>query len=132
MSSLTAESVEGASLPLESIDNVHGCHGPSLGVLCVGNCVTDHVLQEHLENSTGLLVNEARDTLYSTTASETADSWLSDTLDVVTKDLPVTLGASFSEALSSFAATRHDASIDERLTEVAPLKLEMRCHHIQR
>ena len=118
MSCLTAESVEGASLPLESIDNVHGRHGPSLGVLCVGDCVTDHVLQEHLENSAGFLVNEARDTLDSTTASQTTDSGLGDALDVVTKDLPVTLGASLSEALSSFAATRHDASFDER-TEVA-------------
>ena len=114
MSCLTAESVKGASLPLESIDNVHGCHSPSLGVLCVGDCVTDHVLQEHLENSAGLLVNEARDTLDSTTASQTADSGLGDALDVVTKNLPVTLGASLSEAFSSFAATRHDASFNER------------------
>ena len=119
MSSLTTESVEGASLPLESIDNVHGRHGPSLGVFCVGDCVTDHVLQKHLENSTGLLVNEARDTLDSTTASETTDSGLSDALDVVTKDLPMTLGTSLSEALSSFATTRHDASFEERLTQVA-------------
>ena len=110
MSSLTAETVEGASLPLESINNVHGSDGPSLGVLCVGDCVTDHVLQEHLENSTGLLVDEARDTLDSTTASETTDSGLSDALDVVTKDLPVTLGASLSKTFASFATTRHDAS----------------------
>ena len=108
MRSLTAESVEGTSLPLESIDNVHGRHGPSLGVLCVGDCVTDHVLQEYLENSAGLLVDEARDTLDSTTASQTTDSGLGDALDVVTKDLPVTLGASLSETFASFAATRHD------------------------
>ena len=114
MSSLTAETIEGASLPLESIDNVHGSDGPSLGVLCVGDCVTDHVLQEHLENSTGLLVDEARDTLDSTTASETTDSGLSDALDVVTKDLPVTLGASLSKTFASFATTRHDASFAER------------------
>ena len=119
MRSLTAESVEGTSLPLESIDNVHGRHGPSLGVLCVGDCVTDHVLQEHLENSAGLLVDEARDTLDSTTASQTTDSGLGDALDVVTKDLPVTLGASLSETFASFAATRHDASFDER----EPMKL---------
>ena len=119
MRNLTAKSVEGASLPLESIDNVHGRHGPSLGVLCVGDCITDHVLQEHLENSAGLLVDEARDTLDSTTASQTADSGLGDALDVVTKDLPMTLGASLSETFASFAATRHDASFDER----EPMKL---------
>ncbi len=124
MSSLTAESAEGASLPLESIDNVHGGHGPSLGVFRVGDCVTNHVLQEHLENSAGLLVDEARDTLDSTTASQTADSGLGDALDVVTKDLPVTLGASLSEALSSFAATRHDASSMRERTEVSCFKFQ--------
>ena len=115
---LTAESVEGASLPLESIDNIHGRHGPSLGVLCIGDCVTDHVLQEHLENSAGLLVDETRDTLDSTTASQTTDSGLGDALDVVTKDLPVTLGASLSETFASFAATRHDDASFEERTEV--------------
>ena len=126
---LTAETVESASLPLESIDNVHGCDSPSLGVLGVGDSVTDYILQEHLENSTGLLVNEARDTLDTTTASETADSGLSDALDVVTKDLPVTLGASLSKALASFATTRHYASFEERLTELAPMN-EMK--HVQK
>jgi hypothetical protein len=42
---------------------------------------------EGLENTTGLLVDEAGNTLDTTTASETADSGLGDTLDVVTKDL---------------------------------------------
>ena len=36
-----------------------------------------HVLEEDLEDTTRLLVNEARDTLHTTTASETANSlWL--------------------------------------------------------
>ena len=76
----------------------------------VGDCVTDDVLQEHFENTAGLLVDEARDTLDSTTAGQTPDSWLSDALDVVSQDLPVALGASFSKTFASFAAARHDAS----------------------
>ena len=95
-SDLTAETVEGASLPLQSIDDVHGRDGPSLGVFGVGDGVTDHVLQEDLENTAGLLVDEARDTLDTTTASETTDGGLSDALDVITKDLPMALGASLS------------------------------------
>ena len=102
---LAAKSVEGASLPLEGVDNVHGGHGLSLGVLGVGDCVTDDVLKEGLEYSAGLFVDEARDTLHSATAGETADGRLCDALDVVTKNLPVTLGASLSEALASFATS---------------------------
>ena len=107
MESSAAESVEGASLPLEGVDDVHGSDGLSLGVLGVGDCVTDHVLQEGLEDAAGLLVDEARDTLDSSTAGETTDGWLGDALDVVSQNLPVTLGASLSESFASFAATRH-------------------------
>ena len=56
-------------------------------------------LKEDLENTTGLLVDETRDTLDTTTTGETADSGLGDTLDVVAKDLAVTLGAALSETL---------------------------------
>ena len=108
--SLAAESVEGTSLPLQSIDDVHGGNGPPLGVLGVGDCITDDILQEYLENTASLLVDETRDTLNTTTASETTDGGLGDALDVVTKNLPVTLGASFSETLASFTTARHDAS----------------------
>ena len=63
-------------------------------MLSVGDRVTDHVLKEDLENSAGLLVDESRDTLDSSTTGQTADGRLGDSLDVVTEDLAVTLGAS--------------------------------------
>ena len=80
---LSTESVQSASLSLQSVDDVHGGHRLPLGVLGVGNGITDDVLQEHLQNSTGLFVDESRDTLDSTSASQTADSGLGDTLDVI-------------------------------------------------
>ena len=104
---LTAESVQGASLALEGVDHIHGSHGLPLGVLGVGDGITDDVLEENLENTTGLLVDEAGDALDTATASQTADGGLGDTLDVITKNLPVTLGASLSESLASFAASSH-------------------------
>ena len=67
--SLTSESVEGASLPLESIDNIHGGDSLPLGMFGVGDGIPDDVLKENLEDSTGLLIDEARDTLDSSTAS---------------------------------------------------------------
>ena len=41
--------------------------------------IADHALQEHLEDTTGLLVDESRDTLDTATTSETTDSGLCDT-----------------------------------------------------
>jgi hypothetical protein len=72
-------------------------------VLGVGDSVTDDGLQEGLEDTTGLLVDHGRDTLDTTTASETADSGLGDTLDVVTQDLAVTLGAALAETLAALS-----------------------------
>lgn len=102
---LTSESVQGTSLPLQSVDDVHGCDGLPLGVLGVGDCISDDVLEEHLQDSSGLLVDEAGDTLHSSTTCETTDGRLGDSLDVITQHLPVPLGASFSQTLSSFAAS---------------------------
>ncbi len=43
----------------------------------------------HLEHTTSLLVDQARDTLDTTTTCETTNSGLGNTLDVVTKDFTV-------------------------------------------
>ena len=183
---LTAKAVQGASLALESVHNVEGCDSLPAGVLGVCDSVPDHILQEHLEHAPGLLIDEARDTLDTSTASQTPDGRLGDacragtqvsdlftivpeqglsagglsplpqgnmslqleviaqhkteeqstigcdrpstagetleavdtgqpagngrellTLDVVAKDLPVALGTSLSESLSSLTAARH-------------------------
>jgi len=105
--SLTAESVEGTSLSLQSVDNVHGCDGLSLGMLCVCDCITDDVLEEDFQDTTGFLVDESRDTFNSTSTCKTTDGRLGDTLDVVSKNFPVTLGAPLSKTFSSFTTTRH-------------------------
>jgi len=107
VSHLTAESVESASLAFQSIDNVHGGNGLPLGVFSVGYSITDHILQEHLENTAGLFVDKTGDSLHTTTTSQTTDSGLGDTLDVVTKNLPVALCTSLSKTLASFSAARH-------------------------
>ncbi len=107
-SCLTAESVEGAALPLEGIDDIHSGDSLPLGVFGVGDGVTDDVLKEDLEDTTGLLVDQARDTLDTTAASQTADGGLGDALDVVTQHLTMTLGASLSESLASFTTASHD------------------------
>jgi hypothetical protein len=54
---LTTETVQGASLALEGVDNVEGGDGLALGVLGVGDRVTDDTLEEGLEDTTSLLVD---------------------------------------------------------------------------
>ena len=93
---LSAETVEGLSLTLESVDDIHSDDSLTASMLGVSDRVTDDILKEDLEHTTGLFVDETGDTLDTTTTSETADSGLGDTLDVIAKDLTVTLGASLS------------------------------------
>ena len=102
--SLTAKSVQSTALTLQGIDHIHGGDCLPLGMLGVGDSITDDVLQEDLQHTTGLLVDESRDTLDSSPTGQTADGGLGDTLDVVPQHLPVPLGAPLAESFSSFAS----------------------------
>ena len=52
----------------------------------------------------GLFVNKTRNTPNSTSSGQLANGGLRDTLDVITQNLAVTLGPSFSRSFSSFAS----------------------------
>jgi hypothetical protein len=64
--------------------------------------VTNNVLQENLQNATGLLVDQTRDSLDTSTASQTANSGFSNSLDVLFQVLAMALGTSLAQALASF------------------------------
>ena len=72
------------ALSLKGVDDVERCDSLSLGVLSVGDGVANDRLEEELEDTAGLVVDQTADTLNTTTASETADRRLCDTGDVVT------------------------------------------------
>ena len=57
MRRLTTETVQGAALSLEGVDDIERCDGLALGVLGVGDGVTDDTLKESLEDTTGLFVD---------------------------------------------------------------------------
>ena len=114
MVELTAESVESAALTLQSIDDVHGGDGLSLGVLGVGDGITDDILEEDLEDAAGLFVDEARDTFDTASTRETTDGGLGDTLDIITKYFAMTLSASLSESLASLSTSCHLAGSGEK------------------
>ena len=80
-------------------------------MLSVGDSITDNILKENFENSSGLFIDESRDTLDSTSPGQTPDGGLGDSLDVITQDFAMTLCASLSESLSSFASAGHDERI---------------------
>jgi hypothetical protein len=54
---LTTETVEGTALALEGVDDIEGSDGLALGVLSVGDSVTDDTLEEGLKDTTGLFVD---------------------------------------------------------------------------
>ena len=65
---LTAEAIKGASLSLKCMNHVKGSDCLSACMLSVRDCITDDILKEHFEDASGLLVNETRDTLDTTSA----------------------------------------------------------------
>jgi hypothetical protein len=90
-------------------------------VLSIGDSITDDTLEEGLKDTTGLFVDHWKDaledvywrqtrrhtcgdTLDTTTTSETANSGLCNTLDIVTKNLAMALGSALAEALSALSA----------------------------
>ena len=106
---LPAEAVQSPALAFQSVDHVHGGDGLPLGVLGVGDGITDHVLQENLQDTAGLLVDQTRDTLDTTSACQTTDSGLGDALDVIPKYFAMTLGTSLSQTFASLTTARHVA-----------------------
>jgi hypothetical protein len=76
-------------------------------MLSVGDSIPDDILQEYLQYTSGLFIDESRYTLHTSTTGQTTDCWLGDTLDVITEYLAVTLGSTLSQSLSSFASARH-------------------------
>jgi len=101
---LATEAVERTALALERVDNIERRDRLALGVLRVRDGVADDAFEERLQHATRLFVDHGRDTLDTTTTRETADGGLRDALDVVAKDLAVTLGATLAKALATFTA----------------------------
>ena len=104
---LSTESVQGTSLPLQSVDNIHGSDGLPLGVLGVGDSITDDVFEEHFQHASCLFVDQPWDSFHSTTACQSSDCRLGYALDVVSKNFSVSLGASLSKTFSSFSSSWH-------------------------
>ncbi len=108
-SCLVAETVEGAALALQSIDHIEGSDRLAAGVLCVGHGILNNLLKEDLQNTSGLLVDEAGDALNTTTTRKATDGGLGDTLNVVAQNLTrEALSAALTSTFaSSLTSSRH-------------------------
>lgn len=91
------------ALPLQGVDDIKRVDSLPLAMLSVCDGVTDDALKEALEDSTSLLVDHGGDTLDTTTACETTNSGLGDTLDVVAQDLAMALSTTLAKALATLS-----------------------------
>ena len=82
---LTTKTVDSASLTLESIYNVEGSDGLSLGVFSVSDGIADDAFEEDFEDASGFFVDETGDTLNTTTACETTNSGFCDSLCLISE-----------------------------------------------
>ena len=93
---LSAKTIEGLSLTLDGINDIHDSTSLMASMIGVSNRVVDDILEEDLEHTTCLLVNETGDTLVTDKVGKTVDGGLGDALDIVAKDLAMTIGVSLS------------------------------------
>lgn len=128
-------------MSLQGIYNIERCDSLALGVLGVCDSITNDTLKEGLQDTASLLVDHwsvlvtakvvscseqltGRNTLDTTSTSETSDSGLGDTLDVVSQDLSVTLGTTLAETLSALAACEDKCKLGEETREARPQRVE--------
>lgn len=101
----SSETVEGSALSLESIDDIESGDGLSLGVLGVGNGVSDDVFEEASQDESGLVIDEWADSLDTTSSGESSDGWLGDTHDgSLDRFLIDSLGSGFTGDLAELAS----------------------------
>ena len=102
-----SKTIKGSSLSLQGIHHVHGRNRLPPSVLGVGHSVANHVLQEYLENSSGLLIDQSTDSLDTASSRQSPNCWFRYALNVIAKHFPVPLRTSLAQSLSSLATTRH-------------------------
>ena len=103
--SSATETIEGSALSLESIDDIESSDGLSLGVFSVSNWVTDDVFEEWSEDNSGLVIDEGRDSLDTSSSGKSSNSWLGDSKDgVLDGFLSKSLGTLFTWDFTEFSS----------------------------
>merc|ERR1719290_35806 len=93
-------------------------------MLSVGDGVADDILQEHLQDTSGLFIDETAYPLDSSSSCQSSYSRLGDALNVVPQDLTMPLGAALSKALATLTSPRHDGyEVDCSMIRFGPLNV---------
>lgn len=104
---LSTKAVESTTLALKRINDVHCGDCLALGMFGISDRVANDVFQKDAKNGASLFIDKTRNTLNTTTACKTTNGGLGDSLNVVTKNLSMTLGSSLSKTFSCFSSSRH-------------------------
>ena len=102
-----SEPVQRLALALQCVNHVHDTDGLAVCVLRVRNRVTNDVFNEHLQNTTRLVVHRPRDALHPSSPCKAPDRRLGNASQVVAKDLAMTLGTALPKPLSALATAGH-------------------------
>jgi len=78
-----AETVDGSALALQGVDDVEGGDSLALGVLAVQGRILDDTFQEGAQGLTTLVIDQARQTLDTTTTGHTTNRGLGNTGDII-------------------------------------------------
>ena len=105
---LTTKTVQGTTLPLQRVDNIHGSDSLPLGMFGIRNSISDNILQEHFQHASRLFIDEDRDPLDSSTTGQASDGRLRDSLVLSRKIFLCPLSTTFPESFPTFASTSHD------------------------
>merc|ERR1719420_885703 len=101
---LGSEAVDRLAVALQCVNDVERRHRLALRVLRVRDGVLHRLLEKLLENPTSLLVDETRDALDTTAASQAPDCRLRNSLNVFADDLAMALGSGLALATLSLSA----------------------------
>jgi hypothetical protein len=85
------------------VNKIKRSDGLTLGILGVGDGITDDTSEEGFKDATGFLVNRGRYALDTTAASKTADRGLCYTTNGITGGFTVTLCTKLSKTSATFA-----------------------------
>ncbi len=55
---LPAETIQSSALALQGVNHIQSSHGLATSVLSVRHSVSNHILEKHLQHTTGLLINK--------------------------------------------------------------------------
>lgn len=98
--------------PFKCINNIHNSNRLATSVFSVSVNITNKILKKYLENTMSLFIDLTTNTLHTTTPRKRRNRGFRDTLNVISKNFPVTLCTTISQTLSSFPSSIHDCFVE--------------------